>query len=68
MKRNYLGFDSLRAYPRGKSVFYECEKCGDTIPSYPDDGIVCSCRNIFIDVDAGRVSVEDETKLKIFEK
>lgn len=68
MGRNYLVFDPLKGYPSGKNVFYECERCGDSIPSQPDDGIGCSCRNIFIDVDAGRVSVKDETKFKVFEK
>jgi hypothetical protein len=66
MKKDYLVFDPRNGYPRGKDIFYECERCGDIIPSQPEDGIGCTCRNIFIDVDAGRVSVKEATKFSVF--
>lgn len=63
----YIEFDSASGYPSGSFVFYECIKCGGILPSLPDRGIGCSCRNIFIDVDAGRISIKDDSLLRIFE-
>lgn len=68
MKRKYLNFDPSKGYILGPNIFYECLRCGDVLPSQPEDGLGCSCRNIFIDVDAGRISVKDDSLLKIFEK
>ncbi|WP_367154090.1 hypothetical protein [Methylomonas sp. HYX-M1] len=66
MSRNYLQFDPDKGYPAREDIYYECGKCGGVIPSKPQGGIGCQCRNIFIDVDAGRVSIKDESKFKIF--
>lgn len=67
-RRSYLNFDPVAGYPAGPDIFYECSKCGGVIPSEPKDGIGCSCRNIFIDVDAGRVSIRDDSMMKIFKE
>ena len=64
--RRYQSFNSQHGYPAGKNLFYECTKCGDVIPSMPDDSITCSCGNIRIDIDYGRVAVSDEICMKVF--
>lgn len=64
--RKYIESDLMLGYPSGSFVFYECVKCGDILPGLPDRGIGCSCRNIFIDVDAGRVSVKYSPLLRMF--
>lgn len=66
MSRKYIQFDPTKGYPVGDNIFYECGECGGVIPSKPQDGIGCSCRNIFIDVDAGRVSIKDSSKFRVF--
>lgn len=65
MKR-YLNFNPKDGYPAAKNIFYECSRCGGVIPSMPDDSLCCSCRNVCIDIDAGRVSVKNDDDLKIF--
>lgn len=66
--RKYLTFDPTKGYPAAANIFYECLSCGGVVPSMPDDSLCCSCRNVCIDIDAGRVSVKDDAKLKIFTK
>jgi hypothetical protein len=65
-KRKYRAFDPLRGYPVGKFLFYECLRCGDVLPSSPSDSVHCTCRNIMIDVDAGRMSIQEPTEAKLF--
>ena len=62
----YMTFDPAIGYPGSKSIFYECGLCGDYLPSQPDRSVRCNCRNIVIDVDAGRVSVKNEKQFKVF--
>jgi hypothetical protein len=65
-KRNYHQFDPASGYPAGENFFYECLKCGEILPSLPKDSIMCSCKNIAIDVDYGRVSIKDNKLVKLF--
>jgi len=67
-KRRYLPFDlkSASGYPTGINLFYECTKCGDVLPSLPKDSLSCSCKNLHIDVDYGRLAVADHSCFKIF--
>jgi len=64
--RIYRSFDPNIGYPVGKNLYYECLRCGDVLPSEPEDGTRCTCRNILIDVDAGRISIEDHALVKLF--
>lgn len=68
MIREYFEFDPKKGYPVGRDIYYECIECGSVIPSTPKDGLGCLCRNIFIDVDAGRVSVKRESQFRVFKK
>jgi hypothetical protein len=64
--RTYLPFSPNAGYPAGTDLFYECGRCGDVIPSMPADSTHCRCRNIMIDVDYGRVSIEDHNQVRLF--
>ncbi len=64
--RRYLRFDVTQGFPAGDNLYYECLRCSDFVPSLPDDNIACSCENIAIDVDYGRVHVDDPNKLRAF--
>lgn len=66
MSRKYLFLNPLGGYPTGPDIFYECGICGDSVPSMPDNAAACSCRNIVVDADAGRVSVKDKGKFKAY--
>jgi hypothetical protein len=67
-KKHYIPFDitSAKGYPSGKDLFYECANCGDVLPSWPKDCMSCSCKNIFIDIHAGRLVIENHNFFKIF--
>lgn len=63
---NYLDATSSRGIPAGSSIRYECLACGETLPSRPEHSLACRCRNVIVDVDAGRVAVKNMTKFKAF--
>ncbi len=66
--RSYITFDPSQGYPTGKDVRYECTRCGGVVSSLPSytEPWECSCRNVRVDADAGRVSVDDHTHMKAF--
>lgn len=64
--REYRAFNPTMGYPADESLFYECLRCGDVVPSKPDDSAHCKCRNIMVDVDYGRMDVQDATKVRLF--
>lgn len=42
------------ALPASDAIFYQCLRCWDVVPSVSENSLYCSCRNISVDVDAGR--------------
>lgn len=64
MTKIYL--DVRGGYPAGADIFYECGICGESVLSMPPDAEACSCRNIIVDADAGRVSVKDAGRFKVY--
>jgi hypothetical protein len=64
--KTYITPDYKKGFPVSENLYYECIKCGEIIKSVPEDNVCCTCRNICIDIDAGRVSVKDESNIKIF--
>lgn len=54
-KSSAVSFDATSGYPAGEALFYECGVCGDVLNSEPPDSEVCTCGNLYIDVDAGRM-------------
>lgn len=61
-----MAFDPAAGYPAGASIEYECTRCGATVPSQPANADACSCRNIVVDGDAGRVSVQDHAAMRVY--
>ncbi len=64
--RHELGFDPQQGYPAGASLFYECRRCGDVLPSSLARSRHCMCNNIRIDADAGRIVIEEPLQAKLF--
>ena len=66
----YIAFDPKQGYPAAKDIAYECLQCGDVVSSIPgnDEPWVCTCKNVRVDPDAGRVSVRDDSKMKAFRR
>ncbi|MGN6703130.1 MAG: hypothetical protein ACTHKB_09235 [Burkholderiaceae bacterium] len=67
MNRKYIEFNSSQGFPAGERIRYECEICGENVASMPQHAAACKCRNIIVDVDAGRVAVKDSLKMKVYE-
>ena len=51
--------------PASDDIFYQCLQCWDIVPSMPSDNLYCSCKNVSIDVDAGRAGARDESLLRV---
>lgn len=64
--RTYLTFDPSKGYPVSEHLWYECLRCGQSIPSLPLASTHCTCRNIMCDVDAGRLSVQDHDAYRLY--
>ncbi len=65
-RRSYHTLNTSAGYPAGSGLFYECKVCGEVVPSLPSDSAHCKCRNIMIDVDYGRIAIQDEAQVKLF--
>ena len=67
MQREYLDYPITEGYqPTGPQLFYECQICGVSIPTLPTENVHCECENIFIDFDAGRLSIRQHDKVRAF--
>jgi len=64
--KKYLILNSLAGYRAGEAICYECIICGGTLKSMPEHSVACKCRNIIIDVDAGRIAVKDSSKFRAY--
>jgi hypothetical protein len=51
--------------PKDKGLYYRCLRCGDVMPSVPNDNIACKCSNIYIDVDMWRLDIADFSKMEV---
>jgi hypothetical protein len=65
-EKKYINFDLAKGYPAGDKIQYECVNCGDILLSIPMNSMACKCRNIIVDVDAGRVTVKDGNKFRTY--
>ncbi len=63
--KTYVDIDPQAGYPRGPDLFYECQICRSMLSSMPNDNIHCACLNIRIDVEAGRMAVRDQSRIKL---
>lgn len=68
--RMYLELDPREGYPAGKDIEYECGLCGGIVASMPANEVAwdCGCRNVRVDGDAGRVSVDDPRGFRAFRR
>ena len=66
--KKYTSASELTKYPFRKNIDYKCLKCGDIIPSDPPTNVHCTCRNIMIDRDAGRMKVNDPSQVQMIEE
>lgn len=66
--REYLELNPAQGYPLGPDLYYECLRCGDVLPSEPDDDVNCTCRNLGIDVGFSRMVVLDRSKVRLFRR
>lgn len=53
--------------PASEEIFYQCLRCWDIVPSMPPDNLYCSCRNVSVDIDAGRAGAKDESLLRVLQ-
>lgn len=60
----YFSLDHSAGYPKEPSIWFEFAVCGGKLPSDPPSSIACKCRNIIVDVDAGRVAVKDRSSMR----
>jgi hypothetical protein len=65
VERHYIE-DSGEGYPASPDLFYECNICGDVLPSQPEISMSCRCGNVRIDSGYGRLALRDPTKMRIF--
>ena len=61
----YVEFDPNVNLPRSADLYYECQECGDLLPSMPKDSVDCTCCNIGIDVYAGKMAIRDKSQIKL---
>jgi len=66
MNKKYIQFDPNEGYPIGDDLFYECLHCGEVVPSSPSESTHCECRNIMIDIDYGRIKIQDHSLVKLY--
>lgn len=70
MPKEFLDYDlsGQSGYPSSPDLYFECTRCGDEIPTAPPDNAYCQCRNVIVDVEAGRVSIKSPSEVKLLRK
>lgn len=63
--QKYVDFDPRQGYLRAADLFYECQQCHKVLPSIPDSNVWCDCYNLMVDIDAGRLGVQNESQVKL---
>ena len=66
-KKEYVPFspNATGGYLAASDLYFECRNCGETVPSLPNENAYCKCRNIIVDIEAGRVSVKRPMEMKL---
>ena len=61
-------FDLRAGFPVGDNLFYACDLWGDVLPSRPPDNEICSCGNLSIDIEWGRLGAnKGDHSVSLFE-
>lgn len=63
-----ITFDPVRGYPANSRLVYVCLACNAMIPSLPEEYVACACGNICVDVDGGRMTVNDHASIALYER
>ena len=68
-----IEFDVTKGWPAGSKLYYKCTKCGSLVPSLPSQAELdleweCSCGNLYVDEDAGRMGADDPSCVKLLKK
>ena len=50
-----MSFDSASGYSEADDLYFECTLCGDIVRSRPIEVAECSCGNLAVDPDSGRL-------------
>jgi hypothetical protein len=50
-----MSFDAASGYPQGDDLYYQCSLCGDIVRSQPIESAECSCGNLVVDSDTGKL-------------
>lgn len=66
-RKRYHKWTPEAGYPSAPNLFYECMRCGESVASRPPDSTHCKCRNIMIDIDYGRLKVQDSTQVRLYD-
>jgi hypothetical protein len=61
-----VNFDPSKGFPAARNLVYRCSICREDVPSLPSHSIECSCGNVRIDIDAGRMAVNQVLGLRLF--
>jgi hypothetical protein len=65
--KKYIEVDFKKGYPSGENIFYECQICGNEIPSLPKNEVAeCKCKNVLVDISSARIGARDESRVKVF--
>lgn len=51
-----MTFDATSNYPVGDSIYFECKLCGDVVGTRPAEMTECSCGNLVVDADSGKLN------------
>ena len=62
----YRQHDFRTGWPSGDDLFYECQKCGEVVPSTQDGQ--CKCGNVYVDAGYVRAGAIDESLVRLVKK
>ena len=66
--RNYLTLIPKQSIPTGPNLFLECGLCGSCVRLTMKQNTRCSCQNVRLDAEAGRIAIGDWNNVKLFEE
>lgn len=53
-------------YPPEYKHFYECQRCGEFMPSRPSVDLDCVCGNLHIAKQGASIRIEDPSSVEVF--
>jgi hypothetical protein len=62
----YIAHDFSTGWPVGTDLYYECQICGDLVPTVQDGQ--CRCGNVYVDASGDRAGANDESKVRLVKK